>query len=143
VPHFSSFSTLPPRSATTCSSVVTILLTSSSGVSGRQIKTRSYNLSSMVPLGSLKPRTSIFFFSRRHALVVPVHRAMHALGQNRLHGLRCFVHHPGGHFQFGFAHWMEHVRGQVAHWVVRLHAQPHTDELVRAQRADQRLQPVM
>src|SRR5713101_4201863 len=80
---------------------------------------------------------------RRHAPVEPVHSAMRAFGQDRLHRFGRLRHHLRGDFQLVPAHRAKHIGGQVAHRVFRLNAQSHARELVSAERANQRLQPIV
>src|ERR1700732_419304 len=134
-PHLFTDSTLPPFSEAACSSVAITLSTSASGVSGRQMKIRSYWRSSMCPRFAVTSTAKamlllqIFFF-RRDAAVELRHRLAHSLFQNRLDCIARVLDQLRCDLTLGASHGAEDVIRQVAPDFLRPYAQSNADEFI-------------
>src|SRR5580692_10095861 len=130
-PHLAVDSIFAPFSAAVDSSVAMTLSISASGVSGRQMKIKSYCRSSMcpsIPLLRSLPKLFRIFFGRFDALVKPRHGLANTLGQNHRNRFNRFHRHLGGDFAFGLAHHAKNVVGPVTQRMLRPHSQPDADE---------------
>src|SRR6202789_4616892 len=111
-PHLAVDSIFAPFSAAVDSSVAMTLSMSASGVSGRQMKIKSYCRSSMCPsmplLRSL-PKLFRIFFGRFDALVKARHGLAYTAGQNHFDRFGRFHRHLRGDFAFRLAHNTEHI----------------------------------
>src|SRR5277367_4573665 len=145
-PHFAVDSIFAPFSAAVASSVAMTLSTSASGVSGRQMKIKSYCRSSMcpsIPLLRLPPKLFRIFFGRFDALVKARHGLAYTVGQNHFDCFGRFHRHLRGDFAFRLAHHAENVVGHVAQRMLRLHSEPDASEFVGSEGTDDRIQAVM
>src|ERR1700757_2577768 len=161
-PHLFTDSILPPLSAAACSTVAIILSISGSGVSGRQMKIKSYCRSSMCPrflaflTSSLvlkiqtrkSPSHQIrdeldIFFGRLHTAIEFRHRLIHALGDDQLHRVGRFRHHLPGNFPVSPAQLAQDVIPEFAPNLLGLDTQSHPDKFATAKRRDNRPQPVV
>src|ERR1700679_1049748 len=105
-PHLVVDSILAPFSAAVVSKVEITLSMSASGVSGRQMKIKSYCRSSMCPSIPLllllnnfaRLLFRIFIFGRFDAFVEARHGLPHAFGQNRFDGLGRVLRQLHGNF---------------------------------------------
>src|SRR5579871_681388 len=137
-PHFSVFSIFTDFSAAACSSVEMILSISDSGVSGRQMKIKSYWRSSICPrffpYQLQKPVLLRIFFARRHLAVVAQHGFLCAFGDNYLRRFRCFNRRLLGAFAILFAELSQQVIFAIVPDAFGLHADTDANKLIRSSR---------
>src|SRR5579863_6929072 len=132
-PHLSTFSIFAPFSVAVCSSVAMILSISGSGVSGWQIKIRSYWRSSMMssipflPCYTIKSCLLRAFVLGGNSAVVPQHRLFHALSQNQLDRFRRFRCLLLRGLSLCAIHLGQQVILAVIPLLLRLYAHPHAN----------------